>query len=121
MNIDTLLNIMYERGGSDLHLRVGSPPLLRVDGVLEQLEGERLGVADLKEMQELVLTPKQAKLLDDELAVDSSYSIEGFKRFRINGRLGVFINHRRKHFQRARFHGRFAIDGRTGSRRQKKT
>ncbi|MCP4714142.1 MAG: PilT/PilU family type 4a pilus ATPase [Deltaproteobacteria bacterium] len=84
MDISALLNIMYERGGSDLHLRVGSPPLLRVDGVLEPLEQERLGVPQLKEMQDLVLTPKQKQTLEDELAVDSSYSIEGFKRFRIN-------------------------------------
>jgi twitching motility protein PilT len=84
MDLNQLLNVMYEKDGSDLHLRVGSPPLLRIDGILRPFGEQRLGIQDLTELSGSVLTDKQKKKLTDELAVDSSYSIEGFKRFRIN-------------------------------------
>jgi len=84
MNLEHLLTTMYEKKASDLHLRVGAPPLLRINGILSQFGEEKLSIGDLKELREIVLTEKQKKTLDDELAVDSSYSIEGFKRFRLN-------------------------------------
>lgn len=84
MNLDQILNTMYEQKASDLHLRVGAPPLLRINGVLHQYGEEKLTVPVLKELKDLLLTEKQKKILEDELAVDSSYSIEGFKRFRLN-------------------------------------
>ncbi len=98
MNLDHLLTTMYEKKSSDLHLRVGAPPLLRINGILHQFGEEKLSIVDLKELREIVLTEKQKKILENELAVDSSYSIEGFKRFRLNvffqrGTLGmVFRN-----------------------------
>ena len=55
----------------------------------------------MKELREKVLTEKQKKTLENELAVDSSYSIEGFKRFRLN----VF-------FQRGNRHGGMEGHGR---------
>jgi twitching motility protein PilT len=98
MNLDQLLTTMYEKKASDLHLRVGAPPLLRINGILSQFGEEKLSIPEMKELREKVLTEKQKKTLEDELAVDSSYSIEGFKRFRLNvffqrGTLGmVFRN-----------------------------
>jgi len=84
MNLDTLLTTMYEKNSSDLHLRVGAPPLLRINGVLHQFGEDKLSIKGLKELKDQVLTEKQKKILEDEYAVDSSYSIEGFKRFRLN-------------------------------------
>lgn len=84
MELDPLLNTMFGRGASDLHLRVGSPPLLRIDGVLYPVSEDRLSSVELNEIKDSVLTDKQKKIFNEELAVDSSYSIEGFKRFRIN-------------------------------------
>ena len=98
MNLDHLLTTMYDKNSSDLHLRVGAPPLLRINGILNQFGEEKLTTPDLKELREIVLTEKQKKILENELAVDASYSIEGFKRFRLNvffqrGTLGmVFRN-----------------------------
>jgi twitching motility protein PilT len=98
MNLDHLLTTMYEKKSSDLHLRVGAPPLLRINGILHKFGEEKISIADMKELREIVLTEKQKKTLENELAVDSSYSIEGFKRFRLNvffqrGTLGmVFRN-----------------------------
>jgi twitching motility protein PilT len=84
MDLNQLLNIMFEKKASDLHLRVGAPPLLRVDGVLHPMGENKLGPPDLNEIKDLILTEKQKNALEEEFAVDSSYSIEGFKRFRVN-------------------------------------
>jgi len=84
MNLDKLLTTMYEKKSSDLHLRVGAPPLLRINGILNQFGEEKLSIKELKELRDQVLTEKQKKILDEDYAVDSSYSIEGFKRFRLN-------------------------------------
>ena len=61
MNLDHLLTTMYEKKSSDLHLRVGAPPLLRINGILNQFGEEKLTIPDLKELREIVLTKKQKK------------------------------------------------------------
>ncbi len=83
-DLNELLKKMITLSASDLHLRVGSPPVFRVDGAL-QIHGEdRLTSEWLSETAEQILSPKQKKQLYEELAVDSSYAIESFTRFRIN-------------------------------------
>ncbi len=84
MDIDELLRVMVDRKASDLHLRVGAPPLYRVDGELQTFSDERLNVDWLRETAESILSDKQKEKLYEELAVDSSYSIESFTRFRLN-------------------------------------
>lgn len=84
MDLDALLKTMVEKQASDLHLRVGAPPLFRVDGVLEAYGDTRISPDWLNDTKEKVLTDKQKKVLYEELAVDSSYSVESFTRFRIN-------------------------------------
>jgi twitching motility protein PilT len=83
-DLNELLRNMVTLNASDLHLRVGSPPVFRVDGALQVHGEERLSSEWLTETSELILSPKQKKLLYEELAVDSSYAIESFTRFRIN-------------------------------------
>jgi len=84
IGIDDLLRKMIERRASDLHLRVGAPPIFRVDGVLQAFGEERLTVDWLNGVANQILTDRQKQILRDELAVDSSYSIESFTRFRLN-------------------------------------
>jgi twitching motility protein PilT len=83
-DLNELLKNMVTLSASDLHLRVGSPPVFRVDGALQVHGEERLTSEWLSETSEQILSPKQKKQLYEELAVDSSYSIESFTRFRIN-------------------------------------
>jgi twitching motility protein PilT len=84
MDLNQLLNTMLEKKASDLHLRVGAPPLLRIDGMLQPLDDKRLTIADLNLIKDNILTDNQKKILAEQLAVDSSYSIESFSRFRLN-------------------------------------
>lgn len=83
-NINELLRLMIEKKASDLHLRVGAPPIFRIDGLLHPQGEERLTVEWLNEVKDLVLTERQKQILQEQLAVDSSYSIESFTRFRLN-------------------------------------
>ena len=83
-DLNELLRNMVTLNASDLHLRVGSPPVFRVDGALQVQGEERLSSEWLTETAELILSPKQKKQLYEELAVDSSYAIESFTRFRLN-------------------------------------
>ncbi|MEI6126079.1 MAG: PilT/PilU family type 4a pilus ATPase [Pseudomonadota bacterium] len=84
IEINDLLRLMIQKKASDLHLRVGALPLFRIDGFLQPCGEDRLTVDWLKAVSDQVLTEKQKKILQDDLAVDSSYSIESFSRFRIN-------------------------------------
>jgi len=84
IEINELLRIMVTQRASDLHLRVGSPPMMRIDGVLQPYGSERLSIEWIKNVVETILTERQKAVLQKELAVDSSYSIESFTRFRLN-------------------------------------
>jgi twitching motility protein PilT len=85
VEIDSLLRALVEQGGSDLHMKVGSPPLGRVHGDLRPLAVEPLGPGQTTAAVEHMLTDK-ARLAEfaDEREVDFSYAIEGVARFRVN-------------------------------------
>src|SRR3984885_2201855 len=84
-DVQATLRELVQRNGSDLHLKVGSPPLFRVDGVLAAADGAKLDAADTERALHDLLRD-QAKL--DEFAaeheVDFSFELSGIARFRIN-------------------------------------
>ncbi|MGK0721169.1 type IV pilus twitching motility protein PilT [Leucobacter sp. W1478] len=71
---------------SDLHLAVGSPPVIRVDGQLQHLPGgfERFTPDTLREVLLSIVTPDQREKLETELELDLAYSAVGVGRFRVN-------------------------------------
>jgi twitching motility protein PilT len=85
MDINELLHLMVEKGASDLHLRVPSPPVLRIDGALRTLD-ELPGVTPqyAKEALEHVTTESQRERFYSELDLDLAYSLTGLARFRVN-------------------------------------
>ncbi len=86
LDIDEALRTLVALGGSDLHLKVASPPLTRVDGQLWPIEGaEPLSPRDTEGAVHAMLTdPVKLEELAVEHEVDFSYSIEGVARFRVN-------------------------------------
>ncbi len=85
MNIEELLRLMGEEGASDLHLRISRPPILRIDGVLRQVEDvPNITHRDLKEAFEHVTTESQRQEFVKEMELDFAYSVPGLARFRIN-------------------------------------
>ncbi len=84
-HIDDLLRLMLERGGSDLHITVGSPPGIRQRGELIPIENMKpLMPRDTMEMILGLLSEEQRRRFETELELDFAYSIPGVSRFRAN-------------------------------------
>ena len=87
MNLDELLARVVETGGSDLHLKVASPAMVRLDGDLQPLEQRILTDADLEAVLLLVTerTPAKREAFLETGDLDTSYLADGIGRFRVNG------------------------------------
>jgi twitching motility protein PilT len=87
MNLDELLARVVETGGSDLHLKVASPAMVRVDGGLQPLEQRILTDSDLETVLLLVTerTPAKREAFLEAGDLDTSYLADGIGRFRVNG------------------------------------
>lgn len=84
-NIDAVLQQAVDAGASDLHLKVGSSPVIRVDGELRRLEGmPLLTPADTKSYAEEILTPRAAAGFKDSGNADFAYGRPDLGRFRVN-------------------------------------
>ena len=80
-----LLEQVVDRGASDLHLTSGTPPVLRMNGVLHRLDTyPRLEPDQLQRMIYSILTQKQRERLEQDLELDISYALPGKGRFRVN-------------------------------------
>jgi len=84
VNIDTLLRIMFEKGASDLHLTVGAPPMLRVDGEIAPTEFEKLRPDECQQIIYSILTDEQKEKFERENELDLSFGVEGIGRVRMN-------------------------------------
>jgi twitching motility protein PilT len=75
---------MVTRGGSDLHLKVGRPPTIRVAGDLYQLEQSPVKPEELKALAEQIMTPRQVKEFAEHKEADFAIGVPGIGRFRTN-------------------------------------
>jgi twitching motility protein PilT len=83
--VDDLLERMVARGASDLHVAVGSEPVVRVNGKLERLdEFPALTPDDSLRLLYRMMSTEQQKQLEIKRQLDLSYSIPGLARFRVN-------------------------------------
>jgi twitching motility protein PilT len=85
MKLDDLLLIAVEKRASDLHIAVGKPPILRIDGVLTPVdELESINPQDAKEIVFGILSEIEKERLIKDREIDVSYEIPEVSRFRIN-------------------------------------
>jgi len=85
MNLNDLLKFAIERDASDLHLKVGTHPVVRVDGELQQLtEFKRLMQEDTVAMAFSIMNARQKQRFKEEFEIDIAYSVPGLGRFRCN-------------------------------------
>jgi twitching motility protein PilT len=84
LNFKAVLQEMINRGGSDLHLKVGRPPTFRVNGELEGMDHPALKPEDLKALAEQLMTPRQIKQFGEEKECDFAIGVPGIGRFRVN-------------------------------------
>jgi twitching motility protein PilT len=83
-NFKQAITLMVQRNGSDLHLKVGRPPTIRVNGDLEGLEQQPLKPEDLKLLAEQIMTPRQVKEFAEKKEADFAIGVPGVGRFRTN-------------------------------------
>ena len=81
--VDIFIEVL-ERNASDLHLTVGSPPIIRVAGKLIKLDYPPLTHNDTRELIYSILTQDQRKQVENDWEIDFSYSVPGKARFRVN-------------------------------------
>ena len=97
MHLNDLLKIAAAAGASDLHLKVGSYPMMRVNGTLLVVsEEKRLERADTETMAGLLFSPEHVEKFRRAQEVDLAYSVPGLGRFRCNvfqqrGTVGIVL------------------------------
>lgn len=83
-DLNKLLKMVAEKGASDLHLCVNTPPFLRIGGNLSRFDMEPLNREDLEDLIYNILSEEQIKKLHRDLELDSSHELDGHERFRFN-------------------------------------
>src|SRR5213083_353287 len=84
-SIDELLEHMVTQNASDLHVTVGTPPVIRVRGEVERLDGfDALTPEDTQQLLYRILSSEQQKQLELKRQLDFSHSMPGLARFRVN-------------------------------------
>jgi twitching motility protein PilT len=97
MQIDDLLRTAMERKASDLHLKVGNYPYLRVDGELVPLSDQpRISAEDMLNMAFSMMSNRQKQKFKEAAELDMAYGVAGLGRFRVNvfqqrGNVGVVL------------------------------
>ncbi len=84
MTIDSLFSTAVERKASDVHIIVGMPPVLRIDGDLTPLDEPKLTPKSARTLIESILSDKQREVFNKEKELDVSHEIESGHRFRVN-------------------------------------
>jgi twitching motility protein PilT len=79
-----LLELMAKKAASDLHLTVGSPPQLRIDGRLVKMDFDILTPEETKKLAYSIMNEKQKQKFEEKSELDLSFGIENLSRFRCN-------------------------------------
>jgi twitching motility protein PilT len=84
-DLDRLLVILAELDGSDLHIKAGAPPRMRIAGALRTLDDEpSFTEEETKQLAESIMQPGILEIFNDKHEVDFAYSLAGTGRFRVN-------------------------------------
>ncbi len=84
LSVDDLLRELAAKNGSDLHLKAGRPPMMRVSGDLLPTEHPILSADEVRRLVFSIMEPRRAKTFDDDLEADFSYEVPALARFRVN-------------------------------------
>ena len=83
--MEKLLRLLVEMGGSDLHMRVGEPPILRKSGEMERLDSQaKLDTATMESLLQSIMPDRNRREFGDTNDTDFAYEIAGVARFRAN-------------------------------------
>ena len=85
MELNEILGIAMKAKGSDIHLKAGLPPIVRIDGALRAIpNADRLSSEAVRNMAFSIMNDRQKRIFDECFEVDLSYGVPGLGRFRVN-------------------------------------
>jgi twitching motility protein PilT len=84
MTIEQIFKEMVDRGASDVHLRVGVPPALRINGDLYRLQTDRVSPEIMEGFLAAIMNRNQRARFDSDLELDFAVGVRGLGRFRVN-------------------------------------
>src|SRR3954462_4468916 len=84
LDLDHLLAYAVDRGASDVHIKVGSPPFVRVDGRLERTEHQTVSPVETERIAFAIMPKQRAEEFIASSEADFAYSVSGLGRFRVN-------------------------------------
>lgn len=85
MQINELLQALVKNKASDLHIKVGRPPLFRVQGKLLPSKAGPLTLEEVKALLYSMMSQRQTQKYENDQEIDFSYEIQNLSRFRVNG------------------------------------
>jgi twitching motility protein PilT len=96
MVVDRILNVMVAKAASDVYVKVGSPPVFRVNGALESFDLPATTDRDAEQIAKQLMTDHQRRRFDDDPDLDLAYTSTDGHRYRVNafrqkGHLGFVI------------------------------
>jgi twitching motility protein PilT len=84
LDLDRLLAYAVERGASDVHIKVGSPPFIRIDGRLERIDHPDVSPVETERIAFAIMPKQRAEEFLATSDADFAYSVSGLGRFRVN-------------------------------------
>jgi twitching motility protein PilT len=84
VSLHQLLKTQFEQNASDLHITVGTPPQLRINGDLCPVKLDPLSPQDTETLCYSILTEEQKRIFEENKELDLSFSVKGVARFRAN-------------------------------------
>ncbi len=84
ITMEELIRIVFQKNASDLHISVGLPPTIRIDGRLTRLDYPPFSAENVEKIIFDMLSNEQRRMLEQNWELDCSYGVEGIGRFRIN-------------------------------------
>ncbi|MGL4854954.1 MAG: type IV pilus twitching motility protein PilT, partial [Lentisphaeria bacterium] len=96
IDMSTLLQLVLDEGASDLHLSVGLPPVLRINGNMVQLDTEPLNPDDTETLMKSITSPRHQEKLKQDGGSDFGFSFGSLARFRVSifrqrGSVGIVL------------------------------
>jgi len=82
--VNRLFQVVVKNEASDLHLKVGSPPMIRMDGIVRPLDMKELSAKDIEKLMFPTLTDRQRENLEEEGGADYAHVLPDGQRFRVN-------------------------------------
>jgi len=84
LELDDLLQVVVEHKASDLHIKVGSPPIARLEGELVPIGGQALTKKDTGRLILNSMNPHQRTIFHEHLTLNYAYTLPNTARFRVN-------------------------------------